>query len=269
MVKVDPAILADLKRMVGKMPVAATGLTDKNKRFLRQFDDPAALRRLVNLPAQLWAEVKRDPHPSFRTLAKAQAALAIAILLYMSLRLQNLANLAFETHLFLNLGADATSSLEIPAGEMKNKTAIAFDVPPLVAKMLIEYRERISPKIIRRRPKRLFVNADGTPKSPSTVAWLIKTYATRRAGVELTPHQFRHLQAKVVLDDQPGAFELVKQSLGHRNLKTTVGSYAGVDSRRAARHHHRLIDQVLNAPEVLRRRTGRRSTKRKRNGSEG
>jgi integrase len=95
---------------------------------------------------------------------------------------------------------------------------------------------------------------------------MIKRPAARRAGLELTPDQFRHLQAKVLLDDQPGAFELVKQSLGHKNEKTTVNSYAGINSRRAARHHHRLIDRVLNTPEVPRRR---RSTKRKRDGSEG
>ena len=48
--KVDAAVLTELKRLVGKMPMPASGLTKKNKRFLRQFDDPAALRRLFNLP---------------------------------------------------------------------------------------------------------------------------------------------------------------------------------------------------------------------------
>ena len=88
-VKVDPPVLAELKRLVGKMPVPAMGLTDKNKRFLRQFDDPRALLRLVQLPEQLWSEVKRDSKPSFRTLAKAHAALAIAVLTYIPLRMQN------------------------------------------------------------------------------------------------------------------------------------------------------------------------------------
>ena len=52
-VKVDPPVLAELKRLVGKLPVPAPGLTAKNKRFLRQFDDPKTLRRLVELPDQL------------------------------------------------------------------------------------------------------------------------------------------------------------------------------------------------------------------------
>jgi integrase len=88
------------------------------------------------------------------------------------------------------------------------------------------------------------VNVDGTPKSPATVAWLIASYTKRRAGLVLTPHQFRHLSAKVLLDAQPGAFEIVRQFLGHKSTRTTANAYAGIDSRRAARHHQRLIDEA-------------------------
>ena len=219
------------------------GLTDKNKRFLRQFDDPKALRRLVQVPEQLWAEVKRDSNPSFRTLAKAHAALAIAILTYMPLRLQNLSDLVFDTHLFLRAGTGAISTLELSNGEVKNKTELAFDIPPRVAKMLMEYRDRIAPRIIGHRPARLFVKVDGTPKGARSVARLIAFYAKRRAGIVLSPHQFRHLSAKVLLDAQPGASKSSDKSSGIRTTQTTVNAYAGIDSRRAARHHQHLIDR--------------------------
>jgi integrase len=258
-VKVDGQILAELRRLFGKLPVPLSGLTDKNKRFLRQFDEPATLRRLVGLPDRLWAEVKRDSNPNFRTLAKAQTALAIAILIYMPLRLQNLAALAFDTHLFVHASAGAISTLELTADEVKNRTELAFDIPPQVAKMLIEYRDRIAPKILGHRPTRLFVNVDGTPKSQATVAWLIATYLQKRAGIVMTPHQFRHLSAKVLLDAQPGGFEIVRQALGHKSDKTTVGAYAGIDSRRAARHHRYLIEQALAAQMPPRRRKKRAS----------
>ena len=244
-VKVDPPVLAELKRLVGKLPVPALGLTAKNKRFLRQFDDPNALLRLVQLPEQLWAQVKRDSRPSFRTLAKAQAAVAIAILTYMPLRLQNLSDLAFDTHLFIRAGSSAISTLELSNGEVKNKTELAFDIPPRVVKMLLEYRDRIAPRIIGHRPARLFVKADGTPKGARSVARLIAFYAKTHGGIVLSPHQFRHLSARVLLDAQPGAFETVRQILGHKNAKTTVNAYAGIDSRRAARHHQHLIDRAI------------------------
>jgi integrase len=252
-VKVDAGVLAELTRLAGKVPMPITGLTDKNKRALRQFDDPAVLWRLYNLPWRLWAEVERDAKPSFRTLVKAQAALAVAILCYIPVRLQNLATLTFDVHLFMSKARGATSSLELPAGEVKNRRELAFDIPSDVAKMLIEYRNRIAPKVIGRRPDRLFVNVDGTPKTQWTVAWMIRTYLKRRAGIALSSHQFRHLGAKVVLDAEPGSFETVRQLLGHKSLTTTVGAYAGIDSRRAARHHQRLVEEALAAKKPARR----------------
>jgi integrase len=256
-IHVDEQHFSELKRLFGRMPEPTVGLTHKNKRALRQFDDPAALRRLYSLPERLWIEARREKKPHFRTLAKAQAALAIAILCYMPLRLQNLAALAFDIHLFMREGARAISTLELPAHEVKNGSEHAFDIPPAVAKMLIDYRDRFAAQIIGRRPKRLFVNADGTPKKQAAVAGLIMNYLRRRAGIVLTPHQFRHLSAKVILDADPGGFETAKQVLGHKSIKTTVGAYAGIDSRRAARRHQYLVEQAL-ATQMPARSSSRR-----------
>jgi integrase len=258
-VKVEDPHLAELKRLVGRLPVPLAGLTAKNKRFLRQFDDPTALHRLSDLPRRLWAEVKRESKPNFRTLAKAQAALGVAILCNAPLRPENLTVLEFDTHLFVRAGEGAISSLEMPGSEVKNGVHLEYDIPRNVAKMLIEYRDYIAPKIIGKRPSRLFVNADGTSKAQATVAWLIGTYAWRRAGIVLTPHQFRHLSAKVLLDDQPGSFELVRQALGHKSLRNTR-IYAGIDSRRAARHQQRLIEKALEEQLPLRARKTRSRT---------
>jgi integrase len=262
-VKVQPSVLTELKRLTGKVPMPKPGLTPKNKAALHQFDNPAVLQRLIDLPKRLWAEVRREAAPNFRTLAKAQAALGIVILTYMPVRPENLSKLAFGVHLFLREEARATSSLELSAGEVKNKeTEVAFDVPLQVVKMLIEYRDRIAPKVIGHRPERVFVNADGSPKSQAMVALLIKSYLARRAGIVLTPHQFRHLSAKIMLDAEPGSIENVGQMLGHKNRKTTANFYGGIDSRRAARHHQSLIERTLDAQRPVARRK-KRLTSRK------
>jgi hypothetical protein len=73
---------------------------------------------LVSLPVRVWAEVKKSPRHDRYTLAKAQVALAVAILCYMPVRSQNLATLAFDEHLFLKEGPGAVSSLELPANEV-------------------------------------------------------------------------------------------------------------------------------------------------------
>jgi hypothetical protein len=162
--KVNGAVQAELRRLLSKVPVPLKAMTDKNKRFLRQFEDPKVLRRLALLAKQLWAEVRRERSPTYRALAKAQAALAIGILIYMPIRIQNLVTLEFEKHVFIRTGRGAKSTLELSNGEVKNNIDIAFDIPPRIVEMLVEYRERVAPKIIGERPARLFVNVDGTPK---------------------------------------------------------------------------------------------------------
>ena len=267
-VKADAATLAELNRLTRKMPMPPRGLTAKNRRAVNQFDDPAVAARLHDLPPQLWREVKRDPKPNFRTLAKAQAALGIALPTYIPLRPHNLHGLIFDEHVFLRDHSRSTSSLEIPADEVKNKeTTLTFDIPPQVGKMLIEYRDRIAPKVIGRRPDRIFVNADGTPKSQAMVAKLIKDTLRKRAGIELTAHQFRHLGAKTILDDQPGAHETVRQLLGHKNIRTTTWFYSGMRTRHAGLHHQRLIDEEIAKRKLYRR--GRKPKKKPSEGEEG
>jgi integrase len=253
-IKADEVTLEELKRLASKVPVPLPGLTSKNKATLRQFDDPENLRRLVELPDRLWAEVKRDKTASFRTVLKAQAALAIGILCYMPIRPQNLCALKFDEHIYLHEGWGAISSLELPAAEVKNRTEAGFDIPLHLAKMLIEYRNRLVPKVIGRRPESLFIKADGSAKNQWAVAWLIRSVLRRRAGLQLSPHQFRHLSAKVALDAEPGNFESVRQLLGHKSVRTTVNAYAGISSRRAARHHQNLIDRALVRQKPVRGR---------------
>jgi integrase len=246
-VRVDADVLAELKKAASRLPAPdGRDLTPKNKRFLRQFEDPATLRKLHALPGQLWKEVKgaSKDTPNFRVLAKAQAALAIGLLTYMPVRSENLWELEFDTHIFLRSGPGATSTLELNSEEVKNDSALGFDIPTHLVKMLMEYRDQIAPTHIGHRPKRLFVHPDGTPKAQSTVAYLICKYAQRRAGIELTPHQFRHLGAKIMLDANPGNFAGVGQLLGHKNSKTTM-MYAEFNTRRAGRHHQQLIDRAV------------------------
>ena len=123
----------------------------------------------------------------------------------------------FDVDLFLREGPRATSSLELSASKVKNQMELAFDIPPEVAKMLIEYRNRIAPKVIGHRPDRLFVRADGAPKNQWAVAWLIRTYLRKRLGIVLSSHQFRHLSAKIVGRQQVQARERDggRQRVGH------------------------------------------------------
>ena len=145
-VKVDASVLAELKELAAKLkPRHAPGLTEKNRRRVRQFDDPKVLEKLLRLPYRLWAEAKREFIPTKYTLAKMQAALAIGCLTYHPIRLGNLLALAFDRHVFLR--TPTTSTIEIRAEETKNNQEVLFDIQPDLAKMLIEYRDVLGPKV--------------------------------------------------------------------------------------------------------------------------
>jgi hypothetical protein len=59
-VRADEAHLEGLRVVRRHLPPVPTGMTDKNRALLRQFEDPETLRRLLNLPRKLLAAAGKD-----------------------------------------------------------------------------------------------------------------------------------------------------------------------------------------------------------------
>jgi integrase len=167
--------------------------------------------------------------------------LAIDILLAIPLRMQNLASLSFRDHLRWPNGRGKPAMLVIEGTETKNDSPIEFEIPTQLADRLWTYRNEIVPAITGKRPDALFVATTGRLRKQGSVTSAIQKAVYKNLGVRITPHQFRHFAAKVILDANPGAHELVKQLLVHKNLKTTTNYYAGIDTLRAGRAHAELV----------------------------
>ena len=142
---------------------------------------------------------------------------------------------------------------------MRQRTAIPleFEIPMALAERLQVYRNEIAPAVTGKRPDAVFVTWDGKPRKQAAITLAIQKTVLRELGVKLTPHQFRHLAAKIILDEQPGAYELVRQLLGHKNSKTTTNFYAGIDTRRAGRAHADLVMKLREFGLVRRGRAPR------------
>ena len=73
-------------------------------------------------------------------------------------------------------------------------------------------------------------------------------------GLRITLHQYRHAAAAVYLKHHPGDYETVRRFLGHRNVRTTVKFYCGLETIHATRmlgdvvRRHRKID---NDPDEI------------------
>ncbi len=186
-----------------------------------------------------------QPAGSGRAFLLYQDALAIDILLHAPLRMENLASLSYERHLRWVQGQGKPALLVIGADETKNHEKIELELPATLADRLWTFRNAIAPQVIGSKPNRVFVTWAGTPRGQGTLALAISKIVRRRLGVNLTPHQFRHFAAKIYLDRNPGGFELVRQLLGHKNLKTTINAYAGINTKRAGRAHARLLMEIM------------------------
>ena len=256
-VKVPLEQLAALKEIRSKLGRTRSGLTEKNKAMLRRFDDPRLLGKLVNLPDVLWRTARRNLPLSTRWFVDLQTALAIDILLHIPLRIENLHALKFDEHLHWPQAKGKPALMVIREDETKNEEPLEFELPSVLSDRLSAFRNEIAAALIGRRPEFLFVSKNGKRRSLATLRVAIQRTVIRRVGVKITPHQFRHLGAKLALDDNPGAYEHARQLLGHKALKTTTRFYAGPDTRRAGRAHAELI-RKLRDPKVERSRRRRR-----------
>ncbi len=198
---------------------------------------------------------------SRRPFIDLQSALAIDLLIHVPLRMENLSSLNFNEHLHWPQGPRKPALVVFKVDETKNDIQLEFEIPKVLADRLQVYRNEIAPAVTGTRPDAVFVTWAGRPRTQAAITVAIEKTVLRSLGVKLTPHQFRHLAAKIILDANPGAYELVRQLLGHKNMKTTTNFYAGIDTRRAGRAH---ADLIMRLRETKIGRGRRRPTPRPR-----
>jgi integrase len=216
-------------------------LTKKNRTLLRAFEDERVLRTLLGLPAKLAAEARRSRLSPVRRVQRMQVALFLELLLNIPLRLQNLSQLEMGRQLLRPGGATKPMQLVFNADEVKNDQSMTFNIPAAAQLLLDEYWQHYRPLIEPGNSGFLFITFGGAMKSADSLRDGVTKAVKRHIGIHMTPHQFRHLAAKLVLDANPGAYLLVQHLLGHKNFKTTAAFYAESQSRNAGR----VLDGVL------------------------
>jgi hypothetical protein len=93
------------------------------------------------------------------------------------------------------------------------------------------------------------------------LSWLVQRFTKRRLGFEISLHQFRHIDANILLDEHPGAYESASQFLGHKNRRITTDFYAGPNPARAARLHAETLRKVKATNGTLGNNEKSRSSK--------
>jgi len=70
----------------------------------------------------------------------------------------------------------------------------------------------------------LFPGIDGGSKNQAFFGTQISRTVCAHTGLRVHPHLFRHIAAKLFLDANPGAYEVVRRVLGHRSIDTRPAS---------------------------------------------
>ena len=227
-----------------KLRQQQTGLSEKNITAMAQFDDPLAVERFLLLPQRLWdlalAKTKTVEGRTLRQEAHllVQSAVAIEILQFAPVRIENLNHLRLDQHL---VWQGAKLRLVIPAAEVKNSQALDFLLPEATSARVQRYIKDWRCLFLPKSNPYLFPGRDGKAKDQAALRKQIEKTLWDHAALRLTPHQFRHAAAKILLDARPGFYEVARKLLGHKSMMTTYSHYAGAETQAAVELYGDII----------------------------
>jgi len=253
----DDETLAFYKRAIERLRVTTPGLSDKNRTAMAQFNDPKAVTRYVALPSSLWSKAVaigvtvegRKKRKEARLMV--QAAVAIEIAMFAPIRIQNLSTIRIDQHISWNANR---LRLSFPAHEVKNDQALDFLLPVDASERIKRYINEWRSLFMPATNPHLFPGRNGKPKDQSALRNQMKKAIFDHTGLQMTPHQFRHAAAKLLLDAKPGHYEVVRKLLGHKTLTTTYAHYAGAETDAAIELYDDIILQ-LRRPAPVRSET--------------
>jgi integrase len=249
--------IAQIRAWGEPLKLVYNGMTAKNEARIREASDPSRELRLMELPDVLIRTARHmrataPHHACFR----AAAGTAIKLLSRRMPRLANVVGLRLDHLQRANPKRGLITHIHIPAGETKNTQVISQPIAPDIARMLEEWMTDFRPIIAAPDCVYLFpgYRTGNRPITPQGLSKAVIKATRDYAGVELSPHQFRHLGAHMFLAEYPGHYEEVRRQLGHASVTTTTRYYCGAESASATR---RFDEVILNRRQKLRRKPAR------------
>lgn len=245
--RVTESQLRPMLAIVHRLRKPRRGMSDRNKKRLKQFNDPRNVARILWFGRNTLERVEAVKSPSAVDALKAQIAIAVELLIYAPMRSSNLANLSLERHItFDRSKRKGLAHISIPADEVKNDEALDYELPRHVATMLRIYVNKYRPMLTRASSEWLFPIRDGRCKRADTLSKQISRTLWNDLGLEVHAHLFRHLGAMLLLRRKPGYYELVRRVLKHRSADTTFLFYSGEEDVSATRHFDQVILEIAD-----------------------
>lgn len=259
-IKVPPDHLKQLQQICSKVKVKTRGLTAKNRQRLTQFDDPANVAALLQLPEKLEALASRRQGRKAGVIM--QMAVAIDLLTMCPLRVSNLAALKLdETIYWTRPGRKGPLIVSIESDDMKNSQPFTFEIHPESVPRIKRYLDTYRPQLFDDPGDWLFPGRNGRAKQSGGFGKQIKEAIRKYSGLTVNVHLMRHITAKLYLNCHPAGYVVVQQALNHRTIDTTTQNYTGLENPAAVRHFDETILQLRDDPPPVHSRKRRKSSK--------
>jgi integrase len=239
--------LALLKR---KLAYRVKGMTSKNRERLRQFADRCNIEALLHLPQKVHDAVRGRDGISIANCLDMQVAVAVEMLLMMPVRRGNLVRLRFgpEGHIRPRQDRKGTTHIVINGSEVKNKEDLEYPLPRESSDLLEIYIKRFRPILAKSSSYWVFPGEGPSGhKALDQFSRQFKKTVRNWTGLDVNIHLMRHIGAKLYLDQNPGAYEVVRRVLGHKSLSTTVNNYTGLEIEAAVKHFDAVILGIRDA----------------------
>jgi integrase len=205
----------------------AKGMKPKNRKRLRQFDNPKSVDALRELSLRVLQRAEAKKPPTHRDATHVMYGLMVAILLAAPMRRGNLTELKIGSS-FIDYGKGRQRKVRVDlcGREVKNQIDYGAPLPERIHSLVEAWLTRYRPMICPVASDYLFPTATGGMRSRIALSERLKKFIGRETGLVMNAHLFRHLNAKLYLEFDPNGIETVRQLLGHSSSKTTLNAYA-------------------------------------------
>ena len=242
-VKVDAAHCDALVRIVSQASPKQTGaITQKNRDRLEPLRDVNTLIAFLRVPSKLVKEAS-NARSRLRAATEYETALAVALFTLCPVRASNLMSIEMDRHIVRHgRGRNARTLLCFPANEVKNHQDLTFELPTALVAMIDRFAEVHRSVLSGRASPHLFVGRmrDGQ-LDYSALSRRITNALRRHAGIDLTPHGFRHVSCLIYGTHYRNDFEAMRLLLGHKSTNSVLKFYAMLEMDAV----HKAYSEVL------------------------
>lgn len=235
-------------------PTWGTGMSEKNQVRLKALTQPEPRAKLQHFPEELLLRARDENLPPLAAARLAAYAIALEVLLAFPMRRGNLAGLRLDQHLqWLNTRRAPVSHIFLSPEETKNSVGMQWPLPAEAAARIELYLKHYRPTLASPGNQYLFPGPGLKGRSAHELAIGLCDLIHKELGVEINLHLMRHFAGWVYLNQHPGAYEVVRQILGHKSLRVVTAYYTGLEMDAAARHFDAVVLRDREASRHLAR----------------